>query len=90
MSAHHDVADFGVADRTEHFDAVLEYVLLNHLFEVDGFGTGAGDDEARVGVGGEDAGDGGCEKVGAFVVEEAGDDDDGDGVVRAQDATRGG
>lgn len=81
MSADHDVADFLVTDGAEEFDAVLEDAAFEHLFEVDGFGAGAGDDEAGVGVCGEDSRDGGDEEVGAFVVEEAGDDDDGDGGV---------
>lgn len=84
VAAHHDVADFFVADGAEQLDAVLEDAALEHLFEVDGFGAGAGDDEAHVGVVGEDAGDGGYEEVGAFVVEEARDDYDGDCVVGAE------
>ena len=84
VAADHDVADFFVADGAEQLDAVLEDESLEHLFEVDGFGAGAGDYEAYVGVEGEDAGEGGYEEVGAFVVEEARDDYDCDGVVGAE------
>lgn len=88
MAPHHDVADFFVADGAEQLDFVLEEAPLEHLLEVDGFGAGAGDDEANVGVEGEDAGEGGDEEVGAFVVEEAGDDYDGYGRVGVQGRRR--
>lgn len=84
VAAHHDVADFFVADGAEKLDTVLEDAPFEHLFEVDGFGAGAGDDEADVRVVGEDAGDGGDKEVGAFVVEEARDDYYGDCVVGAE------
>lgn len=84
VAARHDVPDVLVADGAQHLDAVLQHVRLNHLLQVDGLGAGAGDDEARVGVALEDAGDGGGEEVGALVVEEAGYDDDGDHVAGAE------
>ena len=71
VPAHHHVADLFVADWAEEFDAVLQHALFEHLLEVDAFGARAGNDEAHVGVAGENSGDGGYEEVGAFVVEEA-------------------
>lgn len=87
MAADHDVADLLVADWPQHLDAVLEDIVLNHLLEVNGFGAGAGNDEARVGVVFQDAGDGGGEQVSTLVVEETRDDDNSDHVVGA-DACR--
>lgn len=84
VAADHDVADLFVANGAEHLDTVVQDVGFDHLLEVNGFGAGAGDDEARVGVVLQDAGDGCDEKVGAFVVEEARDDYDGDGVSRTK------
>lgn len=84
VAADHDVADVLVANGAEHLDAILQDVCLNHLFEVDGLWAGSSDDEARVGVVLEDAGDGGGEEVGALVVEEARDDDNGDDVVGSE------
>lgn len=75
-----------MADGSQHLDAILENATLKHLLEVDGLGSGAGDDEADGRIGREDAGDSGDEEVGAFVIEEARDDDDGNGVVRAEAA----
>lgn len=71
VAADHDVADVLVAHWAEHLHSVLQNVLLNHLLEINGFRTRACYDEARVGVALEDAWDGGDEKVGSFVVEEA-------------------
>jgi hypothetical protein len=73
-----------VADWTEHLNAVLEDVCFDHLLKVDGFRTRAGDNEAGVWLVFENARDGGCEEVGAFVVKEAGDDDDNDWVSGAK------
>jgi len=56
---------------------------IESLFEVDGLGARAGDDEAEIFVTGEQEREGGDEEVGTFVVEEAGDYDDGDGIARA-------
>lgn len=81
MSPDHNVADFLVSDGAEEFDSVLEQMAFEHLFKVDGFGAGAGDYKARRGVLGEDGGDSCDEEVGAFVVEEAGNYDDGDRVI---------
>lgn len=77
MPTHHDIADFFVADGAEEGDFVLEDATFEHLFKVDGFGSGTGDYETDVWVKGEDARDGGNEEVSAFIVEEAGDYYDG-------------
>lgn len=84
VAAHHDVADFFVSDGAEQCDAVVQDVSVEHLLEVDGFGARAGNDEAHVWMGGQDARDGSNEQIGALVVEEARDDDNGDCVVWAQ------
>jgi hypothetical protein len=84
VAAGHDVSDVFVFDGTEHFDSVLEDVCLDHLFEVDRFRTRAGNNEACVWLLFEDARDGSCEEIGAFVVEEAGNDDDDDRVSRSE------
>lgn len=87
VAAHHDGADFLVAHGAEQLDFVLQQVSLQHLFEIDGFGARAGDDEAHVGIEGEDARESGDEEVRAFVVEEAGNDYDGDGGMCVQRRT---
>lgn len=89
MAPHHNVPDFFVADASEQNDAglagwgfdELSGQGVEGLFEVDGLGARASDDEAQIFVAGEEEGEGGDEEVGAFVVEETGDYDDGDGVV---------
>lgn len=88
VAAGHDVADFLVADGADHLDAVLQHVGLNHLLQVNSLGARAGDDETGVGVVLQDARDGGREEIGALVVEEARDDDDGDDVVGAEQTRR--
>lgn len=88
VAAGHDVADVLVADGAEHLDAVLQHVGLDHLLQVNSLGARAGDDEAGVGVVLQDARDGGREEIGAFVVEEARYDDNGDDVVGAEEMRR--
>ena len=70
MSSDHDVADVFMADGPEHLDTVLEDVRLNHLLEVDGFGTVTGNDEPCVGVVLYNSWDCRGEEICAFVVEE--------------------
>lgn len=88
VPANHDVADLLVPHAAYHLDAVLEDILLDHLLEIDGLGPRAGDDEACVGLMIQDAWDGCYEEVYSLVVEEAGDDNNGDGVVGTKTMSR--
>lgn len=91
MPAHHDVADFLVANAAEKEHAGLSVRLVDELlrerveclFEVDSFGAAAGDDEAEVFMASEQKGKGRDQEIGAFVIEESRDNDDGYGVCWA-------
>lgn len=88
VSADHHVADVLVADGPQHFYVILENVGLNHLLQVNSLGTGTGDDEARVGVVFQDAGDDGSQQVSALVVEQTRYHNNGDYVRGAQAVRR--
>lgn len=87
MSADHNVSDFFVADASQEIDSWFspwgqDEVLgegVQCLLQVDGFWSGTCNYEIQGGMLGEEEGKGGDEEVGAFVVEEAGDDDYGYG-----------
>ncbi|CAH0001750.1 unnamed protein product [Clonostachys byssicola] len=80
VAADHDVADVLVADGPQHLYVILE--------DVNSLGTGTGDDEARVGVVLQDARDDGSQQVGALVVEQTRNHNNGDYVRGAQAVRR--
>jgi hypothetical protein len=81
VASNHNVANFFVTDGTQHFHTILQDVAFNHLLKVNSFGAGAGDYKACIWMVIEDSRDGGCEEIRAFVIEEARDDNNGDGVM---------
>lgn len=83
LSAHHHIAHFLVSHRTQHLNSVLKHIPLQHLLQIYCLRPRTCYYELDVWICGEDSRDGGDKEVGTFVVEEAGDDDDGDGVMRA-------
>lgn len=81
VTSNHDVAHFFVTYRTQKSDAVVKDMAVEHLFEIDGFWTGTSDYKTHVRMRSENAWDGSNEEIGAFVVEQTRDDNDGDSVI---------
>ncbi len=52
MTSHHHISHLLMPHGSEEFDSILQDAPFEHLLEVDGFGSGAGDDEADVWVAG--------------------------------------
>lgn len=84
VTSNHDVTNFFMTNRAQKGHSIVENMAVEHLFEVDCFWTGTGDYETHVGMRSEDARDRSNEEICAFVVEETRDDDDGDGIIRAE------
>lgn len=76
VTANHNVADLFVADGPDHFNPVLEHVFFDHLLEVNGFWTGAGNEEVHARVDLTNPRDRCHQQIGPLVVEQPRDNDD--------------
>ena len=83
VASDHDISNLFMTNGAKKLDSILQNALFEHLLEIYGFRSRTCNDEADVRVRRQDPRNGCDEKIGAFIVEESGDDNDRNGVVRA-------